>query len=136
MRRIDVVGALILQEGRILIAQRPEGKAQALKWEFPGGKVEPGEEPQASLAREIAEELGLQVDVGRHYQTVDHVYPGGPHVRLACYLARRIAGEPRPIQCKAWRWVDATELPGVDFSEADLPVVDRLLREGLPEGVE
>lgn len=136
MKTIDVVGALILQDEQLLIAQRPEGKSQALKWEFPGGKVEPGEKPEASLAREIAEELDLRIAVGRHFQTVTHRYPGGPEVRLACYLARIVDGTPRPLQCRDWRWVAHAELDRYDFSDADVPVVERLLREGLPRVVE
>lgn len=136
MTSIDVVGALILREGSVLIAQRPEGKSQALKWEFPGGKIEPGESPQTSLAREIAEELGLRIAVGRHFQTVHHRYPAGPEVRLDCYLARIEEGEPRPLQCRDWRWVTASELSRYAFSEADVPVVARLQSEGLPTVVE
>jgi 8-oxo-dGTP diphosphatase len=136
MTSIDVVGALILREGRVLIAQRPEGKSQALKWEFPGGKIEPGETPEHSLTREIAEELGLQIAVGRWFQTVTHRYPQGPEVRLVCYLARPVAGEPRTLQCRDWRWVSAAELDAFEFSEADVPVVARLRSEGLPTMVE
>jgi 8-oxo-dGTP diphosphatase len=136
MKRIDVVGALILRDDELLIAQRPEGKAQALKWEFPGGKIEPGESPEVSLAREIAEELGLEIAVGRHFQTVTHRYPAGPEVHLACYLARILDGEPRPLQCRDWRWITRADLGVYDFSDADVPVVERLLKEGLPRVVE
>ncbi len=136
MKSIDVVGALILADGKLLIAQRPEGKSQALKWEFPGGKIEPGEAPETSLEREIAEELGVRIAVGRHFQTVTHRYPQGPEVRLACYLARMTEGVPQSLQCRDWRWVTAAELGDYDFSEADVPVVARLRREGLPTVVE
>lgn len=136
MRHITVVGALILRADQVLIAQRPPGKSQALKWEFPGGKVEPGEAPETSLTREIAEELGLRIAVGAHFQTVSHRYPDGPSLRLDCYLARVLDGEPRPLQCQDWRWVRVSELGHFDFSAADLPVVARLLREGLPSVVE
>lgn len=132
MQSIAVVGALILRESSVLIAQRPEGKSQALKWEFPGGKIEPGESPELSLAREIAEELGVRIEVGRHFQTVHHQYPGGPEVRLECYLARIVDGEPRALECRDWRWVTAAELGRYAFSEADVPVVARLQNEGLP----
>lgn len=136
MKSIHVVGALILQSGAVLIAQRPEGKSQALKWEFPGGKVEPGEAPERSLEREILEELGLRIAVGRPYQTVEHRYPQGPELRLDCFLARIVEGEPRPLQCRDWRWVRREELEAFDFSEADLPVVARLRNEGVPTVVE
>ena len=136
MKIIDVVGALILRADTVLIAQRPEGKSQALKWEFPGGKIEPGETPEASLAREIAEELGIGIAVGRHFQTVHHRYPAGPEVHLVCYLARIVDGEPQPLQCRDWRWVTVAELGRYAFSEADIPVVARLQSEGLPTVVE
>lgn len=136
MRIIDVVGALILNDDQLLIAQRPEGKSQALKWEFPGGKIEPGETPETSLVREIAEELGVRIAVGRHFQTVQHRYPQGPEIRLQCYLARLLEGEPQPLQCRDWRFVGAAELGSYDFSGADRPIVDRLMREGLPRMVE
>lgn len=136
MKRIEVVGALIVEDGKILIAQRPEGKAQGLKWEFPGGKIEAGETPEACLAREIDEELGVTIVVGSRYETVTHHYPEGLEVQLSCYWARRVEGTPRPLQCRDWRWVAVEELEGVDFSAADVPVVARLRREGLPGVVE
>lgn len=136
MKSIHVVGALILQSGAVLIAQRPEGKSQALKWEFPGGKVEPGESPERSLEREIFEELGLRIAVGRPYQTVEHRYSQGPELRLDCFLARIVEGEPQPLQCRDWRWARREELEAYDFSEADLPVVARLRHEGVPTVVE
>lgn len=136
MKIIDVVGALILRGESVLIAQRPEGKSQALLWEFPGGKIEPDETPEASLAREIAEELGVRIAVGPHFQTVHHRYPAGPEVHLDCYLVRIVAGEPQALQCRDWRWVTAAELDRYAFSEADVPVVARLRREGLPTMVE
>lgn len=136
MKSINVVGALIRRADEVLIAQRPAGKAQEHKWEFPGGKVEAGETPATSLVREIAEELGIRIAVGAHFQSVTHRYPGGPLVELDCYLARLLEGQPRPLQCQDWRWVKASELAAFDFSAADVPVVERLLREGLPAMVE
>ncbi len=136
MKSINVVGALILRDDRVLIAQRPAGKSQALKWEFPGGKIEPGESPELSLAREISEELGLEIAVGRHFQAVLHRYPDGPLIHLDCYLAWIVSGLPKPLQCHDWRWARAQELGEFDFSAADVPVVARLQREGLPTVVE
>lgn len=136
MKSIRVVGALILREDEVLVAQRPAGKAQAQKWEFPGGKVEAGESPEKSLERELIEELGIRIAVGAHFQSVTHRYPDGPLVQLDCYLARLVEGEPRPLQCQDWRWVKASELAALDFSAADVPIVARLMHEGLPVMVE
>lgn len=131
MKTVDVVGALITHQGKILIAQRPEGKAQALLWEFPGGKVEPGESPEESLVREIEEELGVRIRVGDRHGELIHDY-AGLRVRLTCFWARLEGGEPHPRQCRAIAWVSADELDRYEFSPADVPFVRQLKQAGIP----
>lgn len=123
---IEVVGAIIRRGDRVLIAQRPPGKHEALLWEFPGGKVEPGESPEACLAREIQEELDAEIEVGARFGDVLHDYDGR-RIHLTCYWATLKAGEPRPIDCHAIAWVSASELAAYQFAPADVPLVERLL---------
>ncbi|HEY9899085.1 MAG TPA: (deoxy)nucleoside triphosphate pyrophosphohydrolase [Pantanalinema sp.] len=122
---IEVVGAIIRRGDRVLIAQRPPGKHEALLWEFPGGKVEPGESPEACLAREIREELDAEIAVGAYFGDVLHDY-GGRRIHLTCYWATLTGSEPRAIECHALAWVSASELGEYAFAPADVPLVARL----------
>lgn len=122
---IEVVGALIRRGDRVLIAQRPPGKHEALLWEFPGGKLEPGELPEACLAREIREELEASISVGERFGDVLHDYDGR-RIHLTCYWATLIEGEPRPVECHAIAWVGVSELDDYTFAPADIPLVERL----------
>src|SRR5205085_10547613 len=104
-RRVLVVAALIERAGEVLVARRKEAGERAGLWEFPGGKVEPGEGERAALARELREELGVRVQVGELYARVDHFYPD-IQVELARYRARlRDNEEPRPLTAEELRWV-------------------------------
>jgi 8-oxo-dGTP diphosphatase len=123
---IEVVGAIIRHGDRVLIAQRPPGKHEALLWEFPGGKVEPGESPEACLVREIQEELAAQIEVGAYFGDVLHDY-GGRRIHLTCYWATLTAGEPQAIDCHAIAWASAQDLGAYDFAPADVPLVELLL---------
>ncbi len=128
MRSIEVVGAVIRRGDEVLIAQRPPGKHEALLWEFPGGKVEPGESPEACLAREIREELGVPIRVGARLGDVTHDY-GERRIHLTCYWAELVAGEPRPLECHAVRWVRRDQLDDFRYAPADVPLVERLKAE-------
>lgn len=125
MRTIEVVGAVIRRGAEVLIAQRMPGKHEALLWEFPGGKLEPGEAPEACLAREIQEELGVAIRVGPVLGDVTHDY-GERRIHLTCYWAELVAGEPRALECHAIRWVRRDELDGFAYAPADVPLVERL----------
>jgi 8-oxo-dGTP diphosphatase len=125
-----VVAALIGERGRVLVAQRRADQSLPLQWEFPGGKVEPGEAPEAALARELNEELGVTATVGRIWDVLFHAYPEFDLVMLV--YACRIAGEPRAVEVADVAWVALKELPAKDILPADRPLVDRLVREGLP----
>lgn len=124
---VDVVGAVIERGGLILAAQRAAGRSQAGLWEFPGGKVEPGETPAAALRREIAEELGCTVAVGPVIARSEHQYDHGVIV-LETYRCTVESGDPSALEHAALRWLPLAELRELDWSPADLPTVDALQR--------
>lgn len=126
--KILVCAALIEQNGRYLIAQRPPGKARAGLWEFPGGKVEAGESPQTALKRELLEELEVVVEVGDLFETHTHHY-GDLEVELMTYRCDIEEGEPTPVGVQALQWVSPSELQHFPITDADLKTVQRLLGE-------
>lgn len=132
-----VVCALIEREGRVLIAQRPEGKHLASKWEFPGGKVETGEEPEAALIREIQEELGCELVLQSQLPASSHAYERGEITLLPfrCMLAAGSA-EPHAHEHAALAWVTLDELRNFDLAEADLPIVESWAAELADEGLQ
>lgn len=121
-----VAAAIIRRDNRLLICRRGAGGSCAFLWEFPGGKLEPGETPQACLVRECMEELGVLVKPERLYQTAAHTYPDG-QVELTFYLASIIDGkEPRQNVHTDMRWVTQKELAGFSFCPADERLIHRL----------
>jgi mutator protein MutT len=132
---IHVVAAAVMDAAhRVLIAQRPEGKHLAGGWEFPGGKLEPGEEPRAGLARELSEELGIILTATpRPLIRVRHSYPSRD-VLLDMWVVKRYSGEPRGLEDQPLRWCTQEELAVVDLLPADKPIVAALrLPERLTE---
>lgn len=127
-RRLFVVAALIERRGRILLSQRRADQMFGLCWEFPGGKVEPGEDPRAALEREIHEELSCAVRVGDVVDVVFHAYPAFDLV-MPVYRATIVRGSPRPAQVAAVAWVAPSQLPGTLMPPADVPLAKRLARE-------
>ena len=128
-RRVLVVAALIERGGEVLVARRKEEGERAGLWEFPGGKVEPGEGERAALARELREELGVRVQVGELYARLEHIYPD-LQVELALYRARlHELEDPRPLTAQELRWVPRRELPGLPFCEADVPLLTQVAEE-------
>ncbi len=126
MIALDVVCAAIVLDGAVLLAQRPAGKERALEWEFPGGKIEPGETPQEALERELQEELGIRVQVGECFATVLHDY-ADRSIRLRAFWTALRSGEPAPLECQAIAWIAPDELDCMALSEADRVVRDRLV---------
>jgi mutator protein MutT len=124
-----VAGAVTRADGRVLIAQRPPGKHLAGSWEFPGGKLEPGEARAAGLARELREELDIAIRDPRPLVRVRHTYPYG-EVLIDMWVVTRYEGEPRGLDGQALRWCTQDELATSDLLPADRPIV-RALR--LPE---
>lgn len=126
MDEIRAAAAVIRNNGKVLIAQRPEFSHMGLKWEFPGGKIETGEDAAACLRREIREELDLEIDVGRELMTVEHRYRDRK-VILYCHWCCYVRGEAKTLGCRDFKWVSTGELKKYDFSEADRPVVEFLM---------
>jgi len=126
---IDVTCGLIERDGRLLVAQRAPGKALAGKWEFPGGKVEPGEAPTACLARELREELGVEVRVVAALPASEHRYsPSVRAIRLLPFRCEIVAGEPHAHEHSALRWCTRDEVAGLDLAAADIPVLESYRR--------
>jgi 8-oxo-dGTP diphosphatase len=130
-RKLVVAGLIVGDDARVLITQRRADQALALQWEFPGGKVEPGEAPAAALVRELGEELGITVAVGRIWDVLFHAYPDFDLVMLV-YACRIIGGSPRAVEVADLAWVAPRDLAGWDILPADRPLVERLGTEGLP----
>jgi len=125
--RIRVVAGVIVREGKILIARRPLNAKFSGKWEFPGGKVDPGESDEAALAREIREELDSEVRVGERILETDHDYPT-LSVRLVFFRCELEGEAPTSSRDHIeLSWADPKRLHQFDFLEADRPVLDRLM---------
>lgn len=120
-KSIDVVGAVIVSEHRILCAQRATGPLAGM-WEFPGGKIETDETPAEALEREVTEELGCQISVGDQITTTSHEYDFAV-ITLTTFYCHLIAGEPELTEHQAVRWLPPTELLRLDWAAADIPAV-------------
>jgi 8-oxo-dGTP diphosphatase len=121
-----VVAALIVQDGKILVCQRTRHQPMPLKWEFPGGKIEEGEQPRDALRRELEEELGIDAEIGAEVRRIRHDYKGGGSVELRFYVVRKYRGELANLIFRDMRWAERSELPSFDFLEADLGLVKDL----------
>lgn len=122
---VEVSAALVFRDGKILITRRHPGEHLGGLWEFPGGKLEPGETYAQCLVRELREELGVEVNVGALFEEITHVY-ADKTVHLKFFLCELLTGEPRPIGCAAVQWVGEPELAGYDFPAADARLLDKL----------
>ena len=120
-----VVAGLIYRDGKLLIAQRLEGKHGSLKWEFPGGKLEVDEDPRSCLIREVKEELDIDIAVEQITEVVHHKYPDRA-VLLLFYQCLYVSGEVCAIDCADFAWVEPSRLPEYDFLAADLDLIARL----------
>ena len=121
-----VVAALIVQNGKVLVCQRTRHQTMPLKWEFPGGKIEEGEQPRDALRRELDEELGIQATVGDELARIQHEYPNGGMVELRFFVVREFSGELENRIFKDIQWAEPKNLPKFDFLEADLTLVKDL----------
>lgn len=125
-----VVAAVIERDGRVLICQRNAAKRHALKWEFPGGKVEAGEEPAAALGRELEEELGIRAEIGAQIADYEYTYAGRAPIRLIFFGVTHFTGEIENREFHALRWEPRARLPEYDFLEGDVDFVRGLARGG------
>jgi 8-oxo-dGTP diphosphatase len=119
----QVVAALIWQDGKVLICQRTRHQVMPLKWEFPGGKIEEGEQPRDALRRELDEELGIQAVIGDEVARIRHQYPSGSALELRFYDVREYAGEMENRIFREIVWAEPVKLPSYDFLEADQGLV-------------
>jgi 8-oxo-dGTP diphosphatase len=121
-----VVAALIMRDSKLLVCQRTRHQTMPLKWEFPGGKIEEGEQPRDALRRELDEELGIQATIGDELARIQHEYPNGGIVELRFYIVRDYKGELENRIFKDIQWAEPKDLPKFDFLEADLTLVNDL----------
>ena len=129
MRKVtEVVAALIWEEDRFLVCQRPVNKARAMQWEFVGGKVEPGETGEQALIRECREELGITLSVGTRFMELTHAYPDIT-IHLTVFNAVIAQGKPRKLEHNDLRWVRPVEAGAYDFCPADRGVLEKLIQE-------
>jgi 8-oxo-dGTP diphosphatase len=123
---MDVVAAVIERAGLILIGQRKPRGRHALKWEFPGGKVEPGEGSRDALVRELREELGIEARIGEEIERYDFSYSADRVTRLIFFQVAEFTGEPANLDFAQIAWVERERLPEYDFLEGDVAFVRKL----------
>lgn len=122
-----IIGVAVIcnAQGQILIDRRRLEGAMGGLWEFPGGKIEPGETVQECIKREIYEELAIDIEVGEHLITIDHTYTD-LRVTLTVHQCRHVAGIPQPLECDEIRWVDLNELEQFEFPSANSQIIAEL----------
>ena len=127
MKKINVVGAILVENGKILCAQRGEDKSLAYLWEFPGGKIETGETPQEALVRELQEELLIEVDVqSENFEETSYQYDFGL-VNLTTFICFLKKGTPQLTEHIAVEWLAPKELNTLEWAPADIPAVEKLM---------
>jgi 8-oxo-dGTP diphosphatase len=128
-RGIRVACAIIVRDGRVLSTQRGYGD-YAGWWEFPGGKIEPGEAPEDALVREIREELDAEIAIDRFFCSTEHEYPKF-HLVMQCYLCTLLSRDVRLLEHRGAAWVGHESAYALKWLEADLPVIEQLIAEGI-----
>ena len=119
---VEVVAALIWDNNKFMICQRPAGKARGLLWEFVGGKVEPGETKEQALIRECKEELAITLSIGDVFMDVIHEYPD-IHIRLTLFNCTIADGTPKLLEHNDLKWILPSEIPDFDFCPADKDIL-------------
>ena len=129
MKQMNVVGALLMEQNRILCAQRGETKTLAKLWEFPGGKIEMGETPQEALARELKEELMIEVEIASElFEQTSYAYDFGT-VNLTTFICLLKSGRPQLTEHIEVKWLKPSELKSLEWAPADIPAVNKLMKE-------
>src|SRR5690625_862284 len=123
---IHVVGAVIIEKGKILCAQRGKNMSLPLLWEFPGGKIEKGESPNEALQREIKEEMLCEIEIGDQVEHTVYEYDFGI-VNLTTFECKLIKGRPILTEHESIKWLDPQELPLLDWAPADIPTINKLV---------
>jgi 8-oxo-dGTP diphosphatase len=134
-RKLVVAALLVDDAGRVLVTQRRADQALPLQWEFPGGKIEPGESPEAALARELREELGVDARIGRVWDVLFHAYPAFDVLMLVYRCTLPADQVPRAVEVADLQWRPPDALDDLDILPADAPLVRRLATEGVPPQV-
>lgn len=124
MKQIEVVAAVLYRDGEYFATQRGYGEFEGM-WEFPGGKIEPGENPESALEREIQEELGIDISIEGFLCTTDYDYPSF-HLKMHCYLCSIVSGDIELREHKSARWLTAQKLDSVEWLPADTEVTEIL----------
>ena len=130
MKTINVVAAVIFKDGKVFATQRGYGEFKD-GWEFPGGKVEPGESPEDALRREIREELEVEVNVGDLIDTIEYDYPAF-HLSMKCFACTIAGGSPHLLEHEAAKWLKSTQLGSVNWLPADVTLIPKI--EKMVEG--
>ena len=127
MKHIEVVAGVIEHDGKILCMERDQGKYDyvSFKWEFPGGKIEQGENNHEALTRELHEELDIEVNIGNFFYQVEHDYPDF-HLSMAIYECELISKEMKMNVHKSLKWLKPEEIMSLDWAEADVPVAKKI----------
>ncbi len=128
MAAVEVAAGLLVRGRVVLACQRAPRSAHAGKWEFPGGKREPGESMEDCLRRELREELGIDAQIGGAVWRAEHSYPGREPIALVFFVVRAYRGAQQNRAFAEIRWVDVGELPRLDFLDADRELIERLVR--------
>lgn len=132
-KEINVVGAVVTNNGKILSAQRSESMSLSGMWEFPGGKIESGETTREALVREMQEELLCTVEIGDQVASTRYEYDFG-FVTLTTFYATLIDGEPQLTEHSEIRWIDAADLNSVEWAPADIPAVETIMNDYAVQG--
>jgi 8-oxo-dGTP diphosphatase len=122
MKRV-VAAVMVREDGKILVCQRTRHQTMPMKWEFPGGKIEEGEQPRDALHRELEEELGIDATIGEEIARIRHEYKGGSSVELRFYVVKEYEGALENKIFRDMQWAEPKDLPSFDFLEADLTLV-------------
>lgn len=123
-----VAAAIILDKGKVLIAQRKAGAHMAFRWEFPGGKLEGNETPEQALVREIKEELDMIIEPVEIYKAIRHKYKD-KDILLLAYICRLVQGEGKPIECNDFKWIEKEQLKLYEYTLADVDIVEKLIND-------